>query len=261
MSDWEPLRYVLAGYFGLVGLVVGSYLNVLIHRLPREESTVLPRSRCPRCGAVIAARDNVPLLSFLLLRGKCRTCGGRISWRYPAVEAATGALFVGCWARFGPTPGALVACVFCALLLALAVIDARHFLLPDKLTYPGIVVGLAGSTFASWTTPVSSALAALAGALALLALIGLWYLLRHQLAMGFGDPKMMAMIGAFLGLRLSAFTFFAASLLGATTGIALLLAGRARWSSRLPFGIFLAAGALLALFVGEPLVAAYLRLL
>jgi leader peptidase (prepilin peptidase)/N-methyltransferase len=251
----------MAGYLGVFGLVVGSYLNVLVHRLPRDQSTVLPRSRCPRCGSAIAARDNLPLVSFVLLRGRCRSCGGRISWRYPAIEAGTAALFVASFARFGPTPSTLVACVFCALLLALAVIDARHFLLPDKLTYPGILLGLAGSPFAAWTTPAGSALAALAGALALLALIGVWYLFRRQLAMGFGDPKMMAMIGAFLGVRLAAFTIFAASVLGAATGVALLLAGRARWSSRLPFGVFLAGGALLALFIGDPLVDAYLRLL
>jgi leader peptidase (prepilin peptidase)/N-methyltransferase len=242
-------------------LLVGSYLNVLIHRLPRELSTVLPRSRCPRCGAAIRARDNVPVLSFLLLRGRCRSCGERISWRYPAVEAATATLFVACVARFGFTPALLLGCVFCALLLTLAVIDAEHFLLPDKLTYPGIVLGLAGSAVAPWTTPASSALAALGGSLVLLALIGVWYLLRHQLAMGFGDPKMMAMIGAFLGVRLTVFCLFVASVLGALAGLGLLLAGRARWSSRLPFGIFLAAGAALALFVGERVVAAYLRLL
>ncbi|HUP24930.1 MAG TPA: prepilin peptidase [Thermoanaerobaculia bacterium] len=248
----------MACYVGLVGLIVGSYLNVLIHRLPRGQSTVLPRSRCPRCRAAIAARDNVPLFSYLLLRGRCRACGARISWRYPAVEAGTAALFMGCYARFGATPSMVVGCVLCALLLALAVIDAQHFLLPDKLTYPGILIGLAGSYFASWTTPASSALATLCGALVLLGLIGLWYLVRRQLAMGFGDPKMMAMIGAFLGVRLAIFTLFLASLLGAAIGLVLLLAGRANWSSRLPFGIFLAAGAALALFFGEPLVEAYL---
>ena len=239
--------------------MVGSYLNVVVHRLPREESTVRPRSRCPHCGTPIRALDNIPVLSYLLLRGRCRNCARRISWRYPVVEIATAALFVACWARFGATPSTLIGCAFCALLLALALIDVEHFLLPDKLTYPGILLGLAASPFASWTTPASSALAALLGALALLLLIAVWYLVRRQLAMGFGDPKMMAMIGAFLGLRLGMLSLFLASILGALAGLVLLLVGRARWSSRLPFGVFLAAGAVLALFFGEPLVEAYLR--
>jgi leader peptidase (prepilin peptidase)/N-methyltransferase len=239
--------------------VVGSYLNVVVHRLPRELSTVRPRSRCPRCGAAIRALDNIPVLSYVLLRGRCRSCAQRISWRYPAVEATTALLFVACFARFGATTSTAIGSVFCALLLALALIDAEHFLLPDKLTYPGILLGLAASPFASWTTPVSSALAALLGALVLLLLIGAWFVVRRQIAMGFGDPKMMAMIGAFLGVRLGVLTLFLASVLGALSGLALLVVGRARWSSRLPFGVFLAAGALLALFVGEPLVDAYLR--
>src|SRR6185503_18556905 len=131
-------RLLLDLYAALVGLIVGSYLNVVIHRLPREESTVLPRSRCPRCGAPVRARDNLPLISFLLLRGRCRECKAPISWRYPLVEAATGALFVACLESFGLTWQAAAAAAFGAALIALAGIDLEHFLLPDAITLPGI---------------------------------------------------------------------------------------------------------------------------
>ena len=124
------------------GLVTGSYLNVLIHRLPRGQSTVLPRSRCPYCDGSVRAIDNIPLLSFLLLGGRCRRCGAPISWRYPLIEALTALLFVLCLFRFGLTARAAASILFCCLMLALALIDLEHYLLPDKITLPGIVAGL-----------------------------------------------------------------------------------------------------------------------
>jgi leader peptidase (prepilin peptidase)/N-methyltransferase len=255
------LRLLLDLYAAAVGLIVGSYLNVVIHRLPREESTVLPRSRCPGCGTVIRARDNVPLLSFLALRGRCRSCGIRISWRYPLVEALTAVLFVLCVEAFGPTWHALVAAAFCALLVALAGIDLEHFLLPDVLTLPGLVLGLAVSWAAYWISWQEALIGAVLGGGGLWLLGKAWYLLRHEEGLGFGDVKMLAMVGAFLGWQGVLVTVLLASAAGALLGIALVIGGRLELGSKLPFGVFLSAGAVVALFLGPAMVAAYATLL
>lgn len=250
-----------AMYATAVGLCVGSFLNVVAFRLPRGESIVRPRSRCPHCSSPIAARDNVPVLSYLLLRGRCRTCGARIAWRYPLVEAGSGVLWLGSWLAFGPTFDGLAAAVFCSLMLVLAVIDANHFLLPDPLTLGGIALGLLGSFAVTWIDPLGSVLGAATGALALLLLIGLWYLLRRVRGMGLGDVKMLAAVGAFLGVGGTLLTLFIASLIGAIAGVLLMVRGRLDWGSRLPFGVFLAAGAVVSLFFGARLIAAYATLL
>ena len=166
--------------------MIGSYLNVVIHRLPREESTVLPRSRCPRCGAALRARDNLPLLSFLLLRGRCRHCQAPISWRYPLIEAATAALFVGCLEAFGLTWHALAAAAFGSVLIALAGIDYEHFLLPDVITLPGLAVGLLVSLFADWIDWRQALLGAALGGGGLWLLAQAWKLLRHEGGNGAG---------------------------------------------------------------------------
>jgi leader peptidase (prepilin peptidase)/N-methyltransferase len=247
-------------YAALVGLIVGSYLNVVIHRLPNEQSTVTPRSRCPHCGAPIRARDNLPLVSWLLLRGKCRDCGAPISIRYPLVEALTAALFALAIWRFGPSVSAVVAALFAAMLVALAGIDLEHFLLPDRITLPGIALGLAAQPFVVWGSLLSALRGALLGAGILLALSGLWKLWRNVDGMGLGDVKMLAMIGAFLGLAGVLVTLVAASFAGAAVGIVLLARGAIGMQGRLPFGFFLAIGGLVGLFAGEPLTRAYLGL-
>jgi leader peptidase (prepilin peptidase)/N-methyltransferase len=254
-------RLLLDAYVGVLGLVVGSYLNVVIHRLPREESTVLPRSRCPRCGAVIRARDNLPLLSFLLLRGRCRVCRGSISWRYPLVEAATGILFVACLERFGLHWHALVAAAFGSTMIALAAIDLEHYLLPDLITLPGLGVGLLLSLTGEWIGWREALLGAALGGGGLWVLSQLWLLLRNQEGIGFGDVKMMAMVGAFLGWQGVVVTVLLASLTGALVGLTLIALGRLELGSKLPFGVFLGAGGLVALFAGPYLIAAYARLL
>lgn len=247
-------------YAALVGLIVGSYLNVVIHRLPNRISTVTPRSRCPSCGAAIRASDNLPVLSWLLLRGRCRDCRAPISIRYPAVEALTAALFAAAVLRFGPTASAAVAALLCALLVALAGIDVEHYLLPDRITLPGIALGLAVQPFVAWGSWVSALQGALAGAGILLTISGLWKLLRDVDGMGLGDVKMLAMIGAFLGLSGVVVTLVAASFAGAFVGIVLLARGTLGPQGKLPFGFFLALGAGLALFFGEPLTRSYLGL-
>lgn len=250
-----------AVYAAVVGLCVGSFLNVVAWRLPRGESIVRPRSRCPHCSARIAALDNVPLFSFLVLRGRCRSCGEPIAWRYPAVEAASGLLWLASWLVFGPTLDGLVAAVFCSLMLVLAIIDATHLLLPDPLTYGGIGLGLAASFVVGWTTPRNAVVGAAVGAGSLLLLIGLWYLLRRVRGMGLGDVKMLAAVGAFLGVGGTLLTLFLASLIGAVAGLLFLVRGRLGWGSRLPFGVFLAVGAVVSLFFGARLIAAYTSLL
>ncbi len=250
----------MTGYAGLVGLIVGSYLNVVVYRLPRGLSTVRPHSRCPACGEPVRARDNIPVVGYLLLKGRCRDCGTTISWRYPAVEATTGLLFAACHRVFGSTPSALVAMLFCALLLALALIDFDHLILPNRITYPGIVLGLATSWIVDWTSPASALAGAFGGAALLLGLIGIWYLVRGELGMGLGDPKMLAMIGAFLGLSSMLACLFISALLGSAIGIIELLRGRAGLRTKLPFGVFLAAAGMVTLFFGPGLVQGYLGL-
>ncbi|REK07197.1 MAG: prepilin peptidase [Acidobacteria bacterium] len=255
------LQVLLLSYGFLFGLVVGSYLNVVVHRLPRGQSTVTPRSRCPSCGHLIRWYDNLPLVSWLVLGGHCRRCDAAISLRYPLVEASTGALFTLALWRFGATASGVVACALLALLLALALIDAEHYLLPDKITKPGMLAGLGASFVVEWTTPVGSVLALLGGAGVLYALIGLWWLVRRQQGMGLGDPKMLAMVGAFLGPGKTVLTLFLACLLGTVVATALIATRRAELGSRLPFGVYLAVGAALALLVGDPVLDWYLGLL
>lgn len=256
-----PPAVVLGVYATALGLIVGSYLNVVIHRLPRGISTVTPRSRCPACGAAISARDNLPLVSFLALRGRCRHCRTPIPWRYPLIEAFTGLLFLGCFLRFGFSVEALVAALFCSLMVVLAAIDAEHFILPDRITLPGIAAGLALSPLTSWNGLLAAALGAALGGGVLLAIWGGWYLLRREEGMGLGDVKMLAMVGAFLGWKGALITLFVGALSGALVGIALIGHGQGGLKTRLPFGSFLALGGLVALFAGGALARSYLRLL
>ena len=247
-------------YSLLVGLAVGSFLNVVIHRVPRGESVVRPRSRCPGCGQAIRAFDNIPVLSYLLLGGRCRSCKARISPRYPLLELLTGALFLACYVRWGVSLSTLGAALFCALMIALAAIDIEHFLLPDRLTLPGIVLGLALSSWLEWTTLPASVLGAGLGAGVLLALFYVWLWVRKEEGMGLGDVKMIALIGAFLGWKGMLLCLFLSSLLGAVVGLGLMLVQGRDLKTKLPFGTFLAAGALVTLFFGPPILARYLAL-
>ncbi len=255
------LDTLLVIYVALFGLITGSYLNVVAHRLPRRLSTVLPRSRCTRCRAAIQPWDNIPVLSYLLLGGRCRRCGVEISWRYPFVELATAVCFVASYHVFRPSPAAtVIAWGFCALMIVLAMIDLEHYLLPDIITYPGIVVGLAVLPWLGWRVAVKDAwLGAALGAGVLLAVTWGWYLWKGVHGMGLGDVKMLAMIGAFLGWKGTISTLFFASLAGSLVGLALIFRGRLSMQSRLPFGVFLALGALLTLFFSSEVVTLYHR--
>ncbi|MDH3254860.1 MAG: A24 family peptidase, partial [Acidobacteriota bacterium] len=209
----------------------------------------------------IEARDNVPILSYLLLRGRCRACGAPISLRYPAVEALTALAFVACTLRFGGSAATAVAALFCALLIALALIDAEHFLLPDILTLPGILLGLALQPLFPTVFFLDALLGTILGAGILILVINFWYWLRHEEGMGLGDVNMLAMVGAFLGWQGMLVTLVTASLLGALVGVTLIAVRRMGVKSRLPFGVFLAVGAAVALLWGNDLVSTYRGLL
>ena len=242
----------------LFGLVVGSYLNVVIFRLPRRISTVLPRSRCPRCRAAIRPWDNVPVFSYLLLRGRCRHCGARIPWRYPLVEVMTAACFLLSARRFESPADSLVAAAFCGAMIVLAMIDLEHFILPDVITKPGIAAGLLAQLWVSWSTPQSALIGIVLGAGVIAAVSWGWYWLKGVHGMGFGDVKMLAMIGAFLGWQGVVVTLLLGCLTGSLVGAGLMLRGRAGLGSKLPFGVFLALGAVVALFYGREMLEAYL---
>ncbi len=243
----------------VLGLVVGSYLNVVIFRLPRRISTVLPRSRCPRCRSAIRPWDNVPLLSYLLLWGRCRQCGASIPWRYPLVEALTAACFFLSQRRFDGLIDILVASAFSAVMIVLAMIDLEHYLLPDSITKPGIIAGLIVQFWVSWSTPLDAVVGVLLGAGLLAAVTWSWYWWKGVHGMGFGDIKMLAMVGAFLGWQGVVATLLLASLVGSVVGLGQILRGRMGLRSKLPFGVFLALGAVVTLFYGRELVAAYLE--
>lgn len=255
----ELLRQPLWGSSAFaMGLVVGSFANVCIHRLPLARSVVTPRSRCPTCGNLIAPWDNVPLLSWLLLRGRCRACGASISVRYPVVELVNAALWVGASVRFGVTPQALVAAGLCTALLVLTLIDLEHQILPDLVTLPGVVVGLAASFLpGSAITPVNAFFSALGGYLAFAGIWALWRVLRRIDALGQGDWKLAAMLGAFLGWHKLLLTVFLATFAGTLVGLGLMVFRGRDLGHALPLGTFLGIAALLALFFGDPVLAWY----
>jgi leader peptidase (prepilin peptidase)/N-methyltransferase len=304
-----PFDPLYAVPFFLFGLVFGSFLNVCIYRLPRGLSVVLPGSACPACRASIAWYDNVPVVSWLLLRGRCRACRARISPRYLLVELLTGLLFLACYAGFGWTFSTFKFCAFAFLLVGLIFTDAEHKLLPDALTLPGLALGLGfsllvpvqdlgsrllagwvqlpvGSDF-SWRllSLVDSVLGAAVGASFIYGAGAIYRRARGVEGMGFGDVKLMGMVGAFLGMKLTVFTLFAASLAGSIFGLSAVLAvwwkrtrrrilrlhepaaaARKRaWKSakmvyryyEMPFGVFLGSMALLAAFFGNTVIRWY----
>lgn len=241
-----------------LGLIVGSFANVCIHRIPLGESIVAPRSRCPSCRAPIAALDNVPVLSFLILGGRCRHCAARISWRYPAVEAANGLLYLGVALRDGLSPQALVDMVLITTLLVLSLIDLDHLILPNVITLPGIVFGFAASFLpGSPIDPLDSAASAVGGYLAFAAVAWVYQWWRHQEGLGQGDWKLAAMLGAFLGWKRLVATVFLASLAGSLIGGSLILLGRRGASQEIPLGTYLGVAGILCLFWGSDLIAWY----
>ncbi len=238
------------------GLAVGSFLNVCIYRIPRGESIAYPPSRCPGCGHQIRWYENIPVVSWLVLRARCSGCGAPISVMYPIVELVTAAVFAGGVLLYGVTPLAGVRIVFACAMIVLFVIDLQHQILPNVITLPGITLGIVWSFFGppGWQ---ASLLGVLAGGGVLWAIAEGYYRWRGEEGMGMGDVKMLGMIGAFLGWQLVILTLVLASFLGSIVGIGLLASRRGDLKSALPFGTFLAMAALLAAAAGDGLVSWY----
>jgi leader peptidase (prepilin peptidase)/N-methyltransferase len=277
----EIVGYIFAFLFGAA---IGSFLNVVIHRVPNEESIVFPNSACPKCGNAIKAYDNIPILSWLILAGKCRNCRAPISARYPAVELLTALLFIAVYWQIGFDAFLPVALVFVSTMVALIFIDAEHMILPNVITYPLLGFALLVrvifpsffggeyisdlnvwpmSQFGGLNLIVQSVFGALLGALiggGFLWLVGeVWKRLRGVDAMGLGDVKMMAGVGALLGWRLTLLSTFLGAFSGALIGVVLIARQKERdLQTQVPFGIFLGIGSVIALIFGDRLIAWYL---
>jgi leader peptidase (prepilin peptidase)/N-methyltransferase len=252
----HPL-WLLIVVCGAFGLAIGSFLNVVIYRVPRKESIVTPPSACPSCGTELAARDNIPVLSWVLLRGKCRTCGAPISWQYPVVELLTAGLFAGVAARFGYNWAVPAYLALFAGLVSLSWIDVERMVLPKSIVYPVSVLvaglllvpaGVYGAWHSYWVA---------------WAFAGGWFLLFYLMwfasprLLGFGDVRLAPVLGlslGWLGWRYVVLGFLAANLIGAVIGIGLIVAKKAERQSRVPYGVFLAAGVAVAVFWGPELV-------
>ncbi|TYO99954.1 type 4 prepilin peptidase 1 [Geothermobacter ehrlichii] len=255
-----PVYYFLLASAFVLGACIGSFLNVCIHRIPAGESIVSPGSRCPGCGRPIRWYENIPLLSWLLLRGCCAGCGMRIAVRYPLVEALTGGLFLLVLKSFGFSWGTPVYWFFAAALVVITFIDLDHQIIPDVISLPGIVAGFAASFLLPWLSWVDSLLGVLAGGGSLLLVAGVYRLLTGKEGMGGGDVKLLAMIGAFLGWQAVLPVILFSSFAGSAVGIPLMLAQKADGKLALPFGPFLSLGALIQLFWGEKIFHWYLSL-
>lgn len=278
LADPTLVPFPLALIFvSTIGALIGSFLNVVIHRVPRDESIIFPNSRCPSCGTAIRPYDNVPILSYLVLRGRCRNCGVSISARYPAIEALTALLFGLVFLHDGLSLALPFDLIFVAALVSLVFIDAEHMILPDVITLPGLafalvvrvfVPNLDGLAFLSegllvgwpvWAVSLAGALFGAAIGGGSLWLVGwLWERLRGVEAMGLGDVKMMFMVGAYLGWPLTVLTIFLGVVGGSFIGVGLMLWRRERdMQMLLPFGIFLGIGAILSLLAGQQLIRWY----
>ena len=266
---------------GVLGAIIGSFLNVVIHRIPREQSVVFPNSACPSCRTALRAYDNVPVISYILLRGRCRFCREPISIRYPIVEALTALLFVGVALRDGTSYALPFDLAFVAALIALIFIDAEHMILPNAITYPGMIFAvltrialpyLAGPPVFDdlpgllmtlpelpvWSVSlIGAALGALVGGGSLWLMGFIWQKFRGVEAMGLGDVKMMFMVGAYLGWRLAVLTIFFGVFTGSIAGIAVMAKRGKNMQMMLPFGIFLGIGAIVSLFVGHRIIEWY----
>ena len=259
----------------VLGLLVGSFLNVCIARLPQELSIVAPRSYCPRCKAPIAWYDNIPLVSFLALRGACRNCGLPISWRYPLVELLNGLLYLQAFYRFGFSGESAVAMALCSAFVVITFIDLDHQIIPDVITIPGMLIGLfvaplfmtaldppmafgmgrlVPSTGPYLTGLVNSLVGLVLGGAPLFLIGWLWEKIRKVEAMGGGDVKFMGMVGSFLGWKGAYLTIMLGALSGSIVGVALIALKKHQADKVIPFGPYLALGALLSLFYGPDII-------
>jgi len=253
---------IIVGIFAFFfGLCIGSFLNVCIYRLPASRSIVRPRSMCLKCGHQLSAADNIPLLSYAVLGGKCRSCGVRISLRYPLVELLSGIMAVAALYRFGLTPPALIYYLFIATLIVIAFIDLDHRIIPDVVTLPGIPIFFLAALFLPEVGVKDSVTGLLAGGGVLFLVAWSYERLTGKEGMGGGDIKLLAMMGTLLGWKGVVFTIFVSSAAGTVVGIPLMLFSRANMKLAIPYGPFLAAGGVAYLFFGPELIGWYFNML
>jgi leader peptidase (prepilin peptidase)/N-methyltransferase len=270
---------IACAFFGALGAIIGSFLNVVIHRIPLEQSIVFPNSACPKCKTAIKSYDNIPVISYLILRGRCRNCGVHISARYPAVEALTAILFATVTWHDGVSFALAFDLAFVASMVALIFIDAEHMILPNVITYPGVLFALLTRIIVPYlvgpahfddlpqllslmpslpvwlVSLIGAAIGALAGGGSLWLMGFMWEKLRGVEAMGFGDVKMMLMVGAFLGWRLTVLTILLGAFSGSIAGIFVMYRrGSRNMQMMLPFGIFLGIGSIVSLLFGSRII-------
>ena len=258
LPEWLPFVAV-----GIFGLLIGSFLNVVIHRLPLGESVVTPRSKCTNCGRQIKAIENIPILSWMILRGRCGGCGSRISVRYPAVELLNSIAYIICFVHFGIAIVLPFSFLLCSAAIALAMIDAEHMILPNKITYSIFVAFLVfrlieGASQGGASPILDGVIGGIVGGGFLWSLGALWKLLRGIDGMGLGDVKMMAGVGMFIGWELVLFAIFVGALTGTIGGLFLSRRNSADLQTRIPFGVFLAIGSVISMLAGKTIIEWYL---
>lgn len=254
----SPMLFAISFIFGAI---VGSFLNVCILRIPAGKSIAYPPSHCPKCDSPIRGYDNIPIISYLILMGKCRNCKERISFRYPLVEFLTAIFSLAAMMMFGPSLAYLIYFAFVSSLIVITFIDLDHQIIPDIISLPGIPLGFLASFVVPEITYKESLIGiAIGGGLLLLVAIGYEFVAKKE-GMGGGDVKLLAMIGAFLGWKGVLFTIFSGSLVGTIIGVTIMIAQGKDSKYAIPFGPFLSMGALLYLFFGEPIIYWYLGML
>jgi leader peptidase (prepilin peptidase)/N-methyltransferase len=242
----------------ILGLIVGSFSNVCIYRIPRNKSIIYPASHCPNCHTDVLAKDNIPLLSFILLKGRCRNCGSRISIQYPVVELLTGLVYIIIYQIYGLSVQSLICIILSSALIIIAFIDLNEQIVPDVISLPGIIIGLTLSFFVPYLSFINSALGVVVGGgiILIIALVGSAVFKKE--AIGGGDIKLAAMIGAFLGWKYIVISLFFGFFLGALTGIILVLSRVKSRADAVPFGPFIALGSIITLLWGEKILLWYL---
>ncbi len=242
----------------ILGLIVGSFSNVCIYRIPRNESIIYPASHCPKCRSNISPKDNIPLLSYILLKGRCRNCKSKISIQYPIVELLTGLIYLIIYLTYGLSIQSLIYIILSSALLIIAFIDLNEQIVPDVISLPGIVIGFILSFFVPYILFINSALGVLVGG-GIILIIGLaGSVIFKKEAMGGGDVKLAAMIGAFLGWRYIIISLFLGFILGALAGIFLILSKIKSREDAIPFGPFIVLGSFITLLWGEKIISWYI---
>ena len=246
---------ILPIFIFIVGAAIGSFSNVCIYRLPKKLSIISPPSQCPNCGKSISPFDNIPIISFILLRGRCRYCQSPISWRYPIVELITGLIFLSLYLNFRISPQFFIYALLCTSLIIIAFIDLEHKIIPDVITLPGIIIGLTLSLTMPHITLINSIKGLLIGG-------GLFYAIAiiSRGGMGGGDIKLIAMVGSFLGWKNVLLTIFLGSLFGSIVGIVLIILKKKNRKDMVPFGPFLSLGAIISIFFGRDLIYLWLTI-